>query len=1057
MVDEVNAPEPANPLAAPASLDLGRILRVHATAYVAAEPVPLYWPMRAFIHNNPLHGLENQPFTEAVQRARELFHARVYLPRSRYQHYRQQGLVDEGALERETQALADALPSVRGIDLGAWVRAMRDDPDDAPFCVAGVLPQDVRALLDGVPVAADTSAPEDRYAALVADLPPEKPLTECIDALWGTTLANDLDELVIKSCLDFFDEDQSSWHMPGREQGFYRAWSEVARRNLRFSLRGLGIAHILDQVPHADEAIAHVMRALGIPETHWQGYFSHELMRLHGWAGFTRWRSGAKHYHWGRKHPADLVDYLAVRLVFALALIEDSAAQHGTPRDRAGFEAHLREQPDAAALRRAFHDRSLLPGWAQRIDDTLERGQPAKIAALSVDYSLQARRERAAHQADILRALAQRAGVATLEHLAVADVAALLDGMARFDAREGEPWLRALEAHAIARLVQALATPADLPAGKRPFAQALFCIDVRSERLRRHLEAVGDYQTFGIAGFFGVPVGFLGYGKGSETHLCPALATPHNLVLEIPAVFDVPAEAFASQLEHVLHDLKSSVLSPFVTVEAIGALFGLDLFGKTLAPRRYHHWRSRIDAVKPVTRLLLDKLSREQADSIVRALQRAIIVKALYTELQIERERVTDDMIRELRETALGHCAGATCLQRELGLTSAQEAEFIATLRESYRVDAGYANHQMGQLGRIGFSLDEQINYVWTALTSIGLTTHFSRFVLVVGHVSRSENNPYESALDCGACGGSSGLTSARVLAQMANKADVRRGLRERGIDIPADTWFVPGLHTTTTDRLELHDMELLPPQLLVYLERLRAGLQAASRLCAAERVPTLVPAAEGRALTPAQASRMAQTLSLGWSQVRPEWGLSGNLYFVVGRRGLTQKADLKGRSFLQSYDWRCDPKGRLLENLLAGPVVVAQWINMEHYFSTVDNAHFGSGSKVYHNVAGRFGVMTGNQSDLRTGLPSQTVLRDDAPYHEPLRLIVVIEAPLESARRAIESVVKIQHLVQDQWIRTVVIDPTQAMKAYVYDHGRWQDDVLISASTSVTQEGIAA
>ncbi len=412
-------------------------------------------------------------------------------------------------------------------------------------------------------------------------------------------------------------------------------------------------------------------------------------------------------------------------------------------------------------------------------------------------------------------------------------------------------------------------------------------------------------------------------------------------------------------------------------------------------------------------------------------------------------------MIRELRETALGHCSGTTVLARELGLSLEREARFIEQVREVYRVNSSYANYQMQRLGRIGFSLDEQVNYVWTALTSIGLTRNFSRFVLLIGHGSHSENNPYESALDCGACGGSHGLVSARVLAQMANKAEVRAKLRDIGVDIPADTWFVPGLHTTTTDTVELCDLELLPPRLLVYLERLRNGLYAASRLSAAERVPTLLP--QAKALKPAQAHRIARAMSHDWSQVRPEWGLSGNLYFVVGRRGLTQKADLHGRSFLQSYDWRLDPKGRLLENILSGPVVVGQWINMEHYFSAVDNTHFGSGSKVYHNVAGRFGVMTGNLSDLRTGLPAQTVMRHGQPYHEPLRLIVMIEAPLDFARRAIEAVAKVKSLVQGQWIRAIVLDPTQDMQAYVFDNGQWQVHFGAASQSTYTEEVVTA
>jgi uncharacterized protein YbcC (UPF0753/DUF2309 family) len=342
----------------------------------------------------------------------------------------------------------------------------------------------------------------------------------------------------------------------------------------------------------------------------------------------------------------------------------------------------------------------------------------------------------------------------------------------------------------------------------------------------------------------------------------------------------------------------------------------------------------------------------------------------------------------------------------------------------------------MEQLGRIGFTLDEQVGFVRQALQSIGLHQGFSRFVLLVGHGSTSENNPYESALDCGACGGNHGLVSARVLAQMANKPEVRRRLRERGIEIADDAWFVAAFHNTTTDQLKLYDLDLMPPSHLVYLDRLRSGLFAASRLCARERLPALMGHAE--VSDPALAYRAAQRNAMDWSQVRPEWGLSRNAYFIIGRRALTRQLALDGRAFLHSYDYHLDRRRRLLESILTGPLVVGQWINMEHYFSTVDNQRFGSGSKVYHNVAGRFGVMTGNLSDLRTGLPAQTVLKDGEPYHEPLRLITLIEAPFEHARRAVEGVVAVKRLVHNGWIRLMIIDPETAVLS-VYEDGEWR------------------
>jgi uncharacterized protein YbcC (UPF0753/DUF2309 family) len=198
--------------------------------------------------------------------------------------------------------------------------------------------------------------------------------------------------------------------------------------------------------------------------------------------------------------------------------------------------------------------------------------------------------------------------------------------------------------------------------------------------------------------------------------------------------------------------------------------------------------------------------------------------------------------------------------------------------------------------------------------------------------------------------------------------------------------------------------------------------------------MPTLNENAE---LSANAAYENAQRNAMDWSQVRPEWGLSRNAYFFIGLRNLTEHLSLNGRAFLHSYDYRIDPKQRLLETILTGPLVVAQWINMEHYFSTVDNERFGSGSKVYHNVACRFGVMSGNLSDLRTGLPAQTVLKDGHPYHEPMRLITVIEAPLEHTRLAIDAVATVKTLITNGWIRLMVVDPESAT-VNLYDNGTW-------------------
>ncbi|MHB1671091.1 MAG: putative inorganic carbon transporter subunit DabA, partial [Acidiferrobacter sp.] len=104
------------------TLTLGDRLKVRAMVYVASEPIPRFWPMRTFIHHNPLYGLEGKSFPEAVAEGSRLFHARGYLERSQYQRYRREGKVDDGHLRRR---IADFLASRADVsaqlDLEAWL------------------------------------------------------------------------------------------------------------------------------------------------------------------------------------------------------------------------------------------------------------------------------------------------------------------------------------------------------------------------------------------------------------------------------------------------------------------------------------------------------------------------------------------------------------------------------------------------------------------------------------------------------------------------------------------------------------------------------------------------------------------------------------------------------------------------------------------------------------------------------------------------------------------------------------------------------------------------
>ena len=116
----------------------------------------------------------------------------------------------------------------------------------------------------------------------------------------------------------------------------------------------------------------------------------------------------------------------------------------------------------------------------------------------------------------------------------------------------------------------------------------------------------------------------------------------------------------------------------------------------------------------------------------------------------------------------------------------------------------------------------------------------------------------------------------------------------------------------------------------------------------------------------------------------------------------------------------------------MTAPMIVAQWINMEHYFSTVDQEVYGAGSKAYHNIVGRIGVMFGTQSDLCVGLPLQTVYDGEKPFHEPMRLFVIMEAPRKMITTLIARHTILQKLTANQWLHIVALDP-EPMEFFLY------------------------
>lgn len=924
---------------------------------------------------------------------------------------------------------------------GLWLSVV-----NATAAADPVLPDVLRNGLPGIRKTARRSKHEgltlDRFDFV-------RPLSERVSELSDDHVVEQLDEIMIRWCNAFFDEGLAHWPMPGRSRGLYRAWKMLARQDYSLVLRGLRtIRHELDRWPdRPEDAIVASLRRMEIPENHWEEYFRRHLVQLPGWVGYIRWRVQNPDQPQQQEAPVDLVDYLAVRLFYEAVLADHVCRKTlGIPGTLGAVEAYGRTHQHL--LRR--------------------------------DARVHQSMQRVCSEAWRLFVLAQFFGWLPMDVQALSheEVATILGWVDRFpEDRQGMIWQIAYEAGYRRPLLEGLqsrpgssafegsaedvhrsSAPEAPPA--RPQVQAIFCIDVRSEPFRRHLEAQAPIETIGFAGFFGVPICYQPLGSDEQAALCPVLIKPKNVVREVPrqgqekpALRQAQGRRWSQFGQYLFHELKSHPITSFVSIDVMGWMFGIAMIGKTLFPVAFHRLLAGAKRwIQPsvATMIPVEKLSKEDIERTLDAMEREQIRLFLHRSprwnvLESRLQPDTLDLVRRYALTVRARQAGRSLdvpmpdaeVLRSLSLSAAEWTDLIQDVRNRCGITMENREVQLDRLSAEGFTLTEQTFMVERALQLTGLTHAFARVVLWCGHGSTTENNPYAAAYDCGACGGNHGGPNARVLAAMANHPEVRLQLRDRGIVIPDDTWFLAGEHNTTTDRVELFDLDDVPVSHHPDVEHLKQALARAGLAVAQERCRRLPDAP--RQLDGALALRHTLRRSVDWAQVRPEWGLSGNAAFIIGSRALTRSLDLQGRTFLHNYDSSQDSGGKVLETIMTAPLVVAEWINLQYFFSAVDPWVYGAGSKVLHNVVGGIGVMLGAHADFQQGLPLQTVRDGGRLYHEPLRLTVIIQAPPQAISKIIGQHTILQHFFHHGWLLLVAVDPDTRDWYEYRPNGEWQ------------------
>ncbi|MFQ5643457.1 MAG: DUF2309 domain-containing protein [Thiogranum sp.] len=1013
--------------------------------------------IRDFVHHNTLHGYEHLDFPEALEAAYRTTGASGYLPDEEFRKLYRQGRIEladlravlrestelkvddtifrcgERDVRREDIYLATLLhpfKPVTGAQLGWQVeemdafRAVQADvdaqaraqllaaagedgkrreaeavedlwqaclhvlgldhfilhpedlldltPEQAEHMLSDLVPDDDHP--EGQPVMDSLILKEaaQQLDELFAQVGDELTLEGMLKLLTGEDLLESIRPLLIRYLAAFLDQGFAVWSDPERTQGLYAVWRASAATDLAWIFEDLpDWADSLDALPEdAFDTVVIELRWLGLPEEKWGAYLQRLALELPGWSGMFMWRHQRPGYEGLDDVRVDMMDYLAVRLVLERLFAQKLCRQLW--QVEASLDVirwYLRRHLPEFMVRHTFYSQRLpeyLATLAQRqmnCSDAchIDAQQWLHLAHLIWTWKRSPASDRQEgytvfSSAWPLFRMMQHLGLhgAAVRTLNIAQVDMIFACMEAVDeGRAGYLWLQAYERH---------------------YREQLFNAIVANH-------GRGRWQTRPVRAAAQIVFCMDDREEGIRRHL-----EEHNPDIETlgaAGFFGVPV------YWRGIDDERVTALCPVVVTPA-HEVREVVRPGHEASLRKHDKRRSLRLKIKDLVYQGSRRNLLSSALLILFAAPAALLVLLAKMIAPLPAARWSERLRQ--RFDGLVPTAVAVC---------AEHPEQAATPEHP----------------RPGFTDSEQADRVQGFLRNIGLQKDFAPLLVMMGHGSSSQNNPHLAAYDCGACSGKHGGPNARAFAAMANRPEIRAILRERGIDLPDDTWVLGAEHDTCNESITWYDSDALPETLQENFTRLKRDLVVATLGSAHERCRRFASAPDDPSLPLAR--RHIAARARDFSQARPELGHATNAAAIVGRRSVSQGAFFDRRVFLISYDPQQDPGGEVLEGILLAVGPVGAGINLEYYFSTVNNEHYGCGSKATHNVTGLLGVMQGASSDLRTGLPRQMI-----EIHEAMRLQLVVEASTEVLTKIYRRQPSLQQLIGNGWLLLSASDP---------------------------------